>query len=381
MTDITLDYEQAPPAEQAPAAPAPDASHPFTFTGKAGEYFGIWIVNLFLTLVTLGVYSAWAKVRKKRYLYGSTWLAGSNFEYHGNPVAILKGRLIAVAAFVAYTLATQFSPKLGALLFLAMVPAVPWLVVRSMAFNAANSSYRHLRFRFEATYRQALAGLWPIFVVAALGLLAPDIQPGGELRMSDVWRLWLAPAVLMMAYPYMVARIKLLQVNHSSYGTAPFACDVPVGWFYAVYIKSMVLLAFAGAVGIASVALIGTLVGWAAVVVLPLAYFFVAAAMLAYTRVRVANKVFNATTLAGSHRLVSTLSARTLAKLYATNLLAITLTVGLAVPWAVIRTARYRAECLALRGPDLDAFLAALVRDVAATGEEVGEMFDIDLSL
>jgi uncharacterized membrane protein YjgN (DUF898 family) len=35
---------------------------PFEFTGKAGEYFGIWIVNVSLTLLTLSIYSAWAKV-------------------------------------------------------------------------------------------------------------------------------------------------------------------------------------------------------------------------------------------------------------------------------------------------------------------------------
>ena len=36
------------------------------FTGKAGEYFRIWIVNVCLSVVTLGIYSAWAKVRRKR---------------------------------------------------------------------------------------------------------------------------------------------------------------------------------------------------------------------------------------------------------------------------------------------------------------------------
>jgi uncharacterized membrane protein YjgN (DUF898 family) len=91
----------------------------FRFGGNATEYFGIWIVNLFLTVITLGIYSAWAKVRRKRYFYGNTWLADSNFEYHGNPVAILKGRIIAFVAFVAYSLTTQYSPKLGGLLLAA----------------------------------------------------------------------------------------------------------------------------------------------------------------------------------------------------------------------------------------------------------------------
>src|SRR5216117_1580348 len=50
------------------------------FTGTAAEYFRIWIVNLFFTLATLGIYSAWAKVRKRRYFYGSTRLDGDSFE-------------------------------------------------------------------------------------------------------------------------------------------------------------------------------------------------------------------------------------------------------------------------------------------------------------
>jgi len=57
-------------------------TYPFEFHGKTGEYFKIWIVNLFLTIVTLYVYSAWAKVRTKRYFYGNTTVDGSSFEYH-----------------------------------------------------------------------------------------------------------------------------------------------------------------------------------------------------------------------------------------------------------------------------------------------------------
>ena len=31
---------------------------PVIFQGKTSEYFGIWIVNLLLSLITLGIYSA-----------------------------------------------------------------------------------------------------------------------------------------------------------------------------------------------------------------------------------------------------------------------------------------------------------------------------------
>ena len=75
------------------SAPPLDAVHTsgrsqlrLAFTGRAGDYFRIWIVNLLLTLVTMGLWSPWAKVRKRRYFYGHSWLANANFEYHGNPV-------------------------------------------------------------------------------------------------------------------------------------------------------------------------------------------------------------------------------------------------------------------------------------------------------
>jgi uncharacterized membrane protein YjgN (DUF898 family) len=48
-----------------PAQPAGD-SIALEFTGCAGEYFRIWIVNVCLSVLTLGIYSAWAKVRRKR---------------------------------------------------------------------------------------------------------------------------------------------------------------------------------------------------------------------------------------------------------------------------------------------------------------------------
>src|SRR3954464_11448441 len=75
-------------------------SVPFQFTGRAGEYFRIWIVNVCLSVITLGIYSAWAKVRRKRYFYGNTLLNRAAFDYTGDPKAILKGRLLVLGAWV-----------------------------------------------------------------------------------------------------------------------------------------------------------------------------------------------------------------------------------------------------------------------------------------
>jgi uncharacterized membrane protein YjgN (DUF898 family) len=382
MTDTVSPPSTVPPGVPEPIPPAPPPGprvERLRFSGTAGEYFGIWIVNLFLTVITLGIYSAWAKVRKKRYFYGNTWLADGNFEFHGNPVAILKGRLLAFAAFVGYTLLTQYSPRYGALLLLALMPAVPWIIVRSFAFNAVNSSYRNLRFHFDGRYREALAAIWPFFLVPLIELAIPEVDPDHKPdRLRDMWPLFVTPVVFMFLYPYVLAKVKLLQVNHSRFGNADFECRATVGSFYRVYLLGYLLL-------VTMIAAFGGVIWmlWPMILVLaPLFYLIAGAVMLAYTKSRIGNLVFNTTSLAGGWQFHSTLKMRALAMIYATNLLAITFTAGLMIPWAAVRTARYRAECLALEGDEnLDAFVGDMSRQVSAAGEEMGEMFDVDLSL
>ena len=162
---------------------APARSHlQFAFTGLAGDYFRIWIVNLLLTLVTVGLWSPWAKVRKRRYFYGHTWLADANFEYHGNPVAILRGRLIAAAAIGVYWIIENLVPIAGPWLLAVLLCGAPWIIARSLAFNAANSSHRGIRFRFSGTQRDVALAIWPL----ALWLVALVAASSNAL---DVMRL------------------------------------------------------------------------------------------------------------------------------------------------------------------------------------------------
>src|SRR5690606_21680940 len=80
------------------------------FHGQGGEFFGIWIVNILLSVITLGIYSAWAKVRTKRYFYGNTELAGDNFEYHATPIQLLKGRLVALLVVLVWAVTNTIFP-------------------------------------------------------------------------------------------------------------------------------------------------------------------------------------------------------------------------------------------------------------------------------
>ena len=406
MQDISIDGVS--PAADLPPPPSPEAwqttraapeTHAFRFTGTTGGFFGIWIVNLFLTIITLGIYSAWAKVRKKRYFYGHTWVADANFEYHGNPIAILKGRLIAVLVFAIYSGVGHFMPKVAAALALLLLVAAPWFITRSMAFNAFNSSYRNIRFRFHATYLDVLKAIWPIAFVLMFSLFLPEIDPTGKVPPPKMF--WIVIALQMLTifavYPYAIGSLKKLHVNHSQYGVAPFSIDVGIGKFYKIFL--MVIF-----IGFCLVVLIGVVVGigaaiiigagggtgakfaiWPAIllaIAVTIIYFGMGSVLLAYSKSRMGNLVFNNTGLDGEVSFTSTLTLGKLAWLYLVNMFAILFSFGLAIPWAVIRVMRYRAECLSLQSASsLDAFIGGMNAQVGATGEELGEFFSIDLSL
>ena len=120
-----------------------------TFTGRGDEYFRIWIVNLFLTVLTLGIYSAWAKVRKTKYFWQNSRLDGAVFDFHGNPVAILKGRILALVLLVAYTWSFEFSLAAGLVTIAVLLAAGPWLFVKAQQFKFGNTSFRGLRFGYR----------------------------------------------------------------------------------------------------------------------------------------------------------------------------------------------------------------------------------------
>src|SRR5712691_10481567 len=84
--------------------PGSDSFRRPRFHGVGGTLFGIHIVNVLLTLVTLGVYYFWAKTRVRQYLFGQTEIAGDRFAYHGNGKELLLGTLKAALIFGLPTL-------------------------------------------------------------------------------------------------------------------------------------------------------------------------------------------------------------------------------------------------------------------------------------
>lgn len=338
-------------------------SLPFRFSGRADEYFRIWIVNLALTIVTLGVYSAWAKVRSERYFYGNTTVGGTPFEYLAEPLAILKGRIIAAILLLAYVGSAQVSPLLNLAVLVLLAILFPWMLTRSLAFRARYSAWRSIRFGFDGGY-------------------------GGAFKLYILYPI-LSVFTLYLAFPMVARRQTEWMVCQHRYGGTRLSFSGDTAQFYAVY-----LLAIIGGIGLAmaagmafawttDVVRVGDLRGDALQAVLALVAggiylgFF---AIGVFVRASIANLMWNGTRV-GECGFRSTISGWDMAWLFFTNTLAIIFSLGLAYPWARIRVARYRAEHLYfVPVGDPDQFFADAASNASAFGSEAADLFDVDIS-
>ncbi|MGO4470137.1 DUF898 family protein, partial [Pseudoduganella sp. RAF53_2] len=153
-----------------------DGEQQLTFSATGSEYFRIWIVNVLLTIVTLGIYSAWAKVRSNQYFYSSARLAGSSFEYHGNPKAILKGRIAALILVGGYHAAVRTSITAALVMAAVMACVMPYLVWKSLQFKLHNTSYRGIRFGFDGSVGKAYLYYLLMPLLAATVVMLPWVH-------------------------------------------------------------------------------------------------------------------------------------------------------------------------------------------------------------
>lgn len=368
--------------------------YPLRFTGSGGEYFKVWIVNLLLTIATLGIYSAWAKVRKMQYFYRNTEIDGSVFDYHGNPVAILKGRLIALALILAYQFSIGFSLVLGLVAAAVFAAAWPWLLTQSLRFKLHNTSYRGLRFRFTgpARFLYLLMGIPLAAVLLASGLMTAGLEIGAK---PDLWML--APtfavyAVLVLLFPWLYFQFKRYQHRHSGYGNAMGRFHGRVRSVYWIFLQAVLLAALA--IGLMATLLFGTAVGTAiagnrssggwliATMIASLIVFYgVFFSLLPMVQARLQNYIWN-NSLLGLLGFDSRARARRMAFIAITNILLIIVTLGFFTPFAAVRMYRYRVESVAvLSTGDLDGFVARQSAEVGAAGEGVADLMDFDFSL
>jgi uncharacterized membrane protein YjgN (DUF898 family) len=379
--DVPAFVEQAtgPPGELVKQETAQIAG--IVFTGRGSEYFRIWIVNLLLIVLTVGIYSAWAKVRTAKYFRQNTCLDGHVFDYHGNPVAILRGRLIALALLAAYTWAFQFSNAAGLWTVVTLCVVGPWLFLRAQQFSLANTSFRGLRFGFRARAGEAYSALLPVLVL----WLSPVVATA--LMIDKRW-LFGAPTV---ALPWMHHRLKAFQRRNATYGHREFTFSPAVLRFYGVYAKG---LPFVLVGGLLAREAIGVLSAWRrasgqtvssptveTVIYGAIAGLFIYVIVWPYYAARLQELVWTRTRL-GDIRFHTEIQALPLFLVLKNTMLTV-LTCGLYWPWAAVALARYRIECMRVESDvPLSSLTAGLqAAPVSAAGAGAADAFGLDIGL
>lgn len=362
--------------EPQPPAPPTVTTYPLSFTGSAAEYFRIWIVNVALSVITLGFYTPWARVRTRKYFYGHTWLDGHNFEYTANPWALLRGYLIVAVFWGAYALSSQF-PYRGSDWVIGIIAALfvltyPWLVRQSMRFLARSTVHRGLSFRFLGTLPAA-------YMSYGLANLAAIFSAG-------------------LALPWAWSVQRDYQVSGVAYGSAQGRFRGDVGAFYVMALTG-VALAFGGSMilGLLGLVLSGGLalsnLGSlntqddsfvnAILITVVAAYvgFFVLYGLAGqYVRGAIMKYVLSNVELGGVVRLGSNINPWMLVWITISNYVAQVFTLGLLTPWAAVRRTKYVLDHIQVRAiTSLDDFTAVNSAQEIALGEAATELLDINI--
>ena len=206
--------------------PRPEVRYPLSFRGRGGSLFGIWSVNVALTLLTLGLYFFWGKVRVRRYFWGQAELAGDRFTFHGTGRELLFGWFKA-APVLALLL---WGPSLlnlasddpnaglyGAGVALGLIGVLwPLAEIGANRYRLSRTSWRAIRFSFHGA-------AWP-YMKLWLGGMA----------------LWVL--TLGLWTPFFDAARRRFLLQHTRFGDARFECDAHGRDLFPFFLVSWALL-------------------------------------------------------------------------------------------------------------------------------------------
>lgn len=334
----------------------------FQFFGQGAAYFKIWIVNACLTLITLGVYSPWAKVRTLRYFYGQTQLNQRRFDFVGEPKRILAGRLIAIFIYFLFYISGTLSESIFVIGSIAIFLIIPWILRSSMRFMANNSKYSNRRFVFTGKLAE-------IYVIVIIGAILSMLTFG--LLFPAVW-LW----------------YKRYQLDNLNFAGMQMKLNVSVGSVYKAVILPTIAMFVTGAIlGILIAALqhnSGDNVFSTTAVYFIFFIFLFYLLSLFFTPFILGHlkKLIWSNTTIGNNVFQTTLNPVHYAWISVTNTIATIFTLGLFYPWAKIRLSKYELSCLSLHVYDNPSVLEKVAdNQESALGEELADIFDIDVSL
>ena len=227
---------------------------PVVWLGSFWAFVKIHFTNLCLSLITLGIYSPWAKVRTKRYFYGNTAVFNMTFDFDARPITILIARiiLISIIGFFFY-LQENFDLTIGdysfgGLLFFFLLPL---LTVRGHAFNARHTTLNNVRFKFKKIFFPSYAHFFtmtlPLFAgISLFGYWFADTDDTLLLLHYDY--AWFLPAIYtLIAYVIITFPINWwwrhrIRINQLSLGKLKFRFKASPMRYVRIYAIHFVLI-------------------------------------------------------------------------------------------------------------------------------------------
>lgn len=351
------------PAPVAMPRPIPKKTFRFTFHGTGSDLFGIFIMNLFKMICTLGVYFFWGKVRTRQFIWGQTEFASDRFGYHGTGRELLFGWLKAVLLFggiVALQIAAELGEHqfFGALaLWIGLAFLVPVAQIGAFRYRLSRSSWRGIRFSFNGE-------LQPFLLLSIRGLVLTALTLG-------------------VFYPFYECESRAYLINHCRFGSSAFEFNGKPKDLFWMYVKHglavtvgvvvLALFTFTGRDLISAQDDAGAILGFG--MFIP----FVLLLVVVLLSVAVRRRMFYwSHTSFGGARFNTTVTMGNLFSLYLSNLLLLLFSLGLAFPWVTVRSRQYDCEHLRLTGAlDVDA-IQQDARNATAVGEELSGFLDVD---
>ena len=341
-----------------------------TFSGSGSEYFGIWAVNLLLSFLTFGVYSAWAKVRRERYFKQCTRMLGYGFDYHATGLQIFIGRLILLGLLFVLNSANMaiymyFNTYIAsAIAFAFAIGVLPLVVNNALKFSARMTSFRNVRFAWRGSYAQTFLFfvIAPLAMIMSFGLIIP----------------W----VSKYYYRYFAM--------HHSYGTAQFTANPQTYTFITAFIVGMLMPTFMLSILLVILIAMFDTQGAAGAydfVWVPYAFFVIAFIVSFFTfyfvySVLCRNLLLKSLMLQGIVSFDSTINPLWFIWIRLTNIILVILSFGLLHPWAKVRLYRYLTESTFVnQHGDIDNFIDKIQQSKSALGEEFADFEGIELGL
>lgn len=310
--------------------------HSFDYRGSGGELFGLFLVNILLTVLTFGIYYFWAKVKLTRYFYENTEFMGHNFSYHGTGserfVGFIKGILLiglgagvftAVGFFLTMVLSEEIATSIaGFLFYLTLLAIGPLLLIGKERYRLSRSSYRNIRFRFTGKFED----LTKIFLThGLLSFLSFGIYT-----------------------PWFICKLNEFFAQNSYYGNQNFHFEADPMDLFFIYLKAFFLVPLT----------FGIYYSW----------FNAELYRFYWGHVSFQNKRFNARGFTGSELLITMF-------IY---FMIISLSFGIAAPWALTILMKLKIGSLNLYGTiDFAAIEGSMDKEASALSDGISDAADV----